>query len=153
MQNDSFINAPFDPRDLIASFRAHDDDYKAGRGESESTDTGKLGWSEATFVDAYHKLYEVTGQRRWLDKLAAHARRILATPSDSFADGAPTWTTATYSVAWLRCEPFHNRGTAAIEASDGRVWTIRGGVAVEDGVYFVEIVGRSRYEIRRWPSR
>ncbi len=153
MPNDLFTDAPFDPRELIASFRAYDDDYKSGRGESESSDTGKLGWSEATFVDAYHKLYEVTGQRRWLDKLAAHARRILSTPSDSFGDGDPTWTTATYSVAWLRCEPFHNRGTATIEASDGRVWTIRGGVTVEDGVYFVEIVGRGRYEIRRWPSR
>ncbi len=148
-----FADAPFDPRELIAAFRDYDDDYKAGRGESESSDSGKLGWGEANFVDGYHKLYEVTGQRCWLDKLVAHARRILATPTDAFGDGEPTWATPTYSVAWLRCKPFHNRGTATIDAADGRVWTTRGGVTVEDAVYFVEIVGRGRYEIRRWPSR
>lgn len=150
---DPFTDAPFNPHELIAAFRAYDDDYKAGRGESESNDSGKLGWGEANFVDGYHKLYEVTGQRRWLDQLASHARRILTTTSDTFGDGEPTWATPTYSVAWLRCEPFHNRGTATIDASDGRVWTTRGGVAVEDAVYFLEIVGRGRYEIRRWPSR
>jgi hypothetical protein len=148
-----FAGAPFDVGEMIAAYHDYDRGVNAGRGQSVSSDSGKLGWGEANFLDAYVKLFEVTGDRGWLDRVAAHAERILSGRLDWFEDGHPTWVTPTYSVAWMRCEPLHNRGTASVGPVDGRVWTIRGGSGAEDAEFIFEITGRGRYELRRWPSR
>ena len=153
MPADPFADAPFDVGAMVAAYEAYDAGVNAGRGQSVSPDSGKLGWGEANFLEAYVHLYEVTGERRWLDRIADHAERLLGSRRDWFADGHPTWVTPTYSVACVRCEPLHNRGTATIGPVDGRVWTTRGGASAEDAEFILEVTARGRYELRRWPSR
>ena len=68
---------PLDVKEMVEAFSKYDREHKKGRGESESADSGSLGWGESGFLDAYAKLYEVTGETRWLDKIADHFDRIL----------------------------------------------------------------------------
>ena len=73
---DPFAGAPFDVDTLVAAYSEHDQSRNKGLGHSESTDAGVLGWSESRFLDSYVKLYEVTGDGVWLDKLVDHTERI-----------------------------------------------------------------------------
>jgi len=143
----AFSDAPFDPNDLVASFAAFDSEYQQGHGESDSPDSGKLGWGEASFLDSYVKLYLATADTRWLDQVVDHMDRIIGSMADHFGDGHGTWVTDTYSVARLEAEPLHNRGTARLDLRQDRVWTTRGGREVEEAELILDFPGGSRYRI------
>lgn len=141
----AFSDAPFDPRDLVAAFADFDSGYQQGRGESDSADSGKLGWGEASFLDAYVKLYNATSDTRWLDRVVDHVDRIFGSMADCFGDGRLTWVTDTYSVAWLETVPLHNRGAARLDLREARVWATRGGREVEEAELILDFLGGSRY--------
>ncbi|MBT4501941.1 MAG: hypothetical protein HOC74_29685 [Gemmatimonadetes bacterium] len=143
---------PFDPQELVATFTRYDADTNDGKGRSDSPDSGHLGWGEAGWLESYVKLYETTGDRGWLDRIVDHFDRIATNVEDHFGDGAPTWVTATYSVAWVRAEPMHNRGTGEISLLEDRVWTTRGGAAVDAAEYFLEFTAANRFRIFSYPS-
>lgn len=133
---------PFDQDEMVAAFAQHDMECNRGRGRSESADSGELGWAESAWLDAYVKLYDATGDKLWLDRLADHAHRIIAHRRDHFGDGGGTWVTATYSVARLEAEPLHNRGTGSLQILRDRVWATQGGADVQNAEYIVEFAGR-----------
>jgi len=145
----AFADAPFDPEALIEAFVRHDNGCESGRGRSDSADSGHLGWGEAAFLDAYVKLYEVTGDAAWLDRVVEHADRIFAHRADCLGDGRLTWVTDTYSEAVLECQPLHNRGTGRLEVRDGRIWKTRGGDQVEEAELVLEIQADRRFRLRR----
>ncbi|MEE2659426.1 MAG: hypothetical protein VX733_13040 [Candidatus Latescibacterota bacterium] len=149
----AFTEAPFDAAELVRGFREWDDSHKQGWGESGSADTGALGWGESSFLESYASLYEITGDVHWLRRIADHADRIFGHRHDHFGDSGPTWVTDRYSVAWIRVEALHNRGTGSLDPVEDRVWTIRGGEQASDSDYVFEVVARGRYELKRWPDR
>ena len=144
----AFSEAPFALDDLVETFAAYDKATAEGRGRSESADSGHLGWGEASFLDAYIKLYLATGDTAWLDKVVDHAERIVANRSDYSGDGRLTWVTDTYSVAWLEAQPLHNRGTGALDLRESRVWTKRGGDPVRDAELVLEVLPGRRFRLR-----
>lgn len=144
---------PFDPQELVDAFARHDADTNRGKGRSDSPDSGHLGWGEASWLESYVKLYETTGDTGWLDRLVDHFDRMVGNRDDHFGDGCPTWATATYSVAWCRAEPLHNRGTGELSLLESRTWTTRGGAQIEDAEFIVEVTARNRYRISAMPSR
>ena len=147
------MDPPFDRDRLVEAYTRFDSAHNCGRGESDSPDSGKLGWGEAPFLDAYIKLYEATGQDKWLRKITDHADRIFSSVEDHFGDGHPTWVTASYSVVWARATPMHNRGTADLEIREGRAWISRGGEDVRDTSCVLEFLSASRCRISQMQSR
>ena len=145
--------APFDLEELVEKFADFDRSHNHGRGQSHEPDSGKLGWGESGFLDAYVKLYESTGDEGWLEKIVDHFDRMIATAKDHFSDGHATWVTPTYSVALVRTGPMHNRGTARITPEEERVWVIRGGDMARDSIRVVEILPERRYAVQEYGTR
>jgi hypothetical protein len=144
---------PFDAAALVAAFAAHDHAHNDGDGDSASPDSGRLGWGEARWLDAYVKLYDATADADWLARLVDHAHRIFAHRQDHFGDGGATWVTPSYSVARLEATGLHNRGTAVIEVHEDQTWISRGGEAVEAAEYLIDFAERRRFRILRLPAR
>jgi len=144
---------PFDQQELVAAFARYDADFNRGKGRSDSPDSGHLGWGEAAWLEAYVKLYEATCDAGWLDRLVDHFDRVVGNLDDHFGDGFRTWVTTTYSVAWVRAEPLHNRGTGEVSLPEGRVWTTRGGAEVRDAEFVLEFVTGRRFRIAAVHSR
>ena len=59
----------FDREALIAEFVAFDDSRNEGRAYSDQTTSSALAWGESYYLNAYIKMYRVTGMRggwtRW----------------------------------------------------------------------------------------
>ena len=145
----TFKGAPFDVDTLVAAYSEYDQSRNKGLGLSESTDAGVLGWSESRFLDSYVKLYEVTGDEAWLDKLVMHTENVLSSMHDHHGDG-PTWLTALYPIGVVRCEPLENRGAGCLSPVQGRRW-VRGKAC--DGEYYLEVLARGQYAVFSWPAR
>jgi hypothetical protein len=99
------------------------------------------------------KLYETTGNARWLSKIVTHFNRMVANMQDHFGDGWGTWVTRTYSAGLGRTGGFHNRGTARISPAEERIRTNRGGEAIEDREWIVEVQPRRQYRVFEYGTR
>jgi len=106
---------PLDRGKLVADYKAADLAYKEGKGNSESADSGTLGWGEANYLRNYSHLWLVTHDTYWLEKIEDHFTRIMGTATDPDGDGFLGWQTPTYSGAVYWCQALHNRGTATID--------------------------------------
>jgi hypothetical protein len=144
---------PFDRKRLVNEYTKFDREQNGGKGQSESPDSGHLGWSESGCLDAYIKLYESTGDEKWLRKMTSHFDRMLRTRQDHFEDGSPTWVTPTYSVALVHTGKMHNRGTAQITPVEDRVWTIRGGASIGDGRWILEVKDGGGFVVHDYGTR
>ena len=139
---------PLDVKGMVEAFAKFDRGHKKGRGESESPDSGTLGWGESRFLDAYAKLYEVTGETRWLDRIADHFDRIIRNAKDSDGDGYLDWATPTYSTGVVRTSVLHNRGTGQIEPAHHRERDGKKANAMRDAEYIVEFLTGKDYVLR-----
>ena len=106
---------PLDKAKLTADYQAADAASKEGKGLSESADSGTLGWGEASYLRNYSRMWLVTHDIYWLEKIEDHFTRIIANATDPDGDGFLGWQTPTYSAAVYWALPLHNRGTATIE--------------------------------------
>ena len=146
-------HAPFDREELVETFRQYDAGMNDGKGNSESPDSGRLGWGESGVLANYIKVYNATGDTAWLDKVVAHFDRMIASRTDLMGDGYTTWATPTYSVALIRTGRMHNRGTGRISPDEERVWMSRGGDVVCDVERTVEVDAGRRYRVLEYGAR
>ena len=58
-----------DREKLVEAYKAFDLERNGGKGASEETDSGKLGWVEGRVIEDYARLWEVTGDVYWLGRL------------------------------------------------------------------------------------
>ena len=144
---------PFDRDGLVERFAQDDRERNSGKGQSESPDSGHLGWGESGCLDAYIKLYEATLESKWLGKMSSHFDRMLKTRRDHYGDGNATWVTPTYSVALVHTGAMHNLGTARITPSEDRVWTTRGGASIGDGRWIVEVQDGGNIAVYEYGTR
>ena len=144
---------PFDTEALVEAYARHDARLNCGKGYSESLDSGELGWRESRILMDYVKLFRVTRDTGWLDKVVAHSDRIFGNMADHFGDGHGTWVTPTFSVGLLRTGQMHNRGTGRISPDEERVWVTHGGGVVEDGERIVEFERGRAYRIFEYGTR
>jgi hypothetical protein len=138
----------FDQARLIEKFVAFDVSQNGGRGSSDSPDSAALGWGEGYVLDAYLKMYRVTGDSKWLTKIVEHFDRIIANMTDHDGDGIPGWHTDSYSVAEVRTYPLYNRGTARITPEMQRITDSVPAHAAKAGEYVVEFSTLGRYAVR-----
>ena len=92
-------SAEVDARQLAEGFKAADMRVNDGKGQSESADSGTLGWGESKHLEGYIALWEVTQDRYWLTKITEHFQRIMGNASDPDGDGYLSWQTGSYSCA------------------------------------------------------
>lgn len=107
-------SAEFDARQLAEGFKAADMRVNDGKGQSESADSGTLGWGESKHLEGYIALWEVTQDRYWLTKITEHFQRIMGNASDPDGDGYLSWQTGSYSCAVAYAERLHNVSDADI---------------------------------------
>lgn len=90
-----------DPVALIGRYQAWDALYRDGRGNSDTPDSGGLGWGESSFLRNYMSGYAATRDSYWLDKLVDHVDRMLGNQRLD-ARGYLAWDTRTYSVGIVK---------------------------------------------------
>ncbi|MDA0747223.1 MAG: hypothetical protein O2954_11945 [bacterium] len=146
-------DAPFGKDALIRAYTEYDSGVNDGKGQSDNADSGSLGWGESGFLDAYIKLYETTGNTRWLDKMVRHFDSMMGNMKDHFGDGYGTWVTPTYSVALIRTGAMHNQGTGKVGPQEDRVWTSRGGDAIGDSIRVIEILPGRKVAVTEYGTR
>ena len=139
----------FDREALIAEFVAFDDSRNEGRAYSDQTTSSALAWGESYYLNAYIKMYRVTGDARWLDKVVDHFDRMAANMSDHDGDGIPGWQADRYSVSRMRAGELHNRGTARILPGEAVETNIQQAHEAVDAEYMVERTGDDRFTVRR----
>ena len=145
--------AGYDKQTLIESFTSFDRSVNGGKAYSESASSASLAWGESYYLNAYIKMYHVTGDAAWLDKVVEHFDRMMANMSDHDGDGIPAWHTDRYSVSRIRSVALHNRGTAKISPEEARVTNIDQAHEAVDAVYVAEMMGYDRMRVRditRW---
>ncbi len=113
--------AQLDVAKLDQAHRQYDMGINEGKGRSESPDSGSLGWGEGGIINNYAAMWEVTGDRYWLQKIADHFQRIMDNASDPDGDGFLSWHTTTYSVALAFAERLHNVSDATISPDRQRI--------------------------------
>ena len=139
----------FDREALIAEFVAFDDSRNEGRAYSDQKTSSALAWGESYYLNAYIKMYRVTGDARWLDKVVDHFDRMAANMGDHDGDGIPGWQADRYSVSRMRARELHNRGTARILPGEARVTNIQQAHEAVDAEYVVERTGDDRFTVRQ----
>ena len=139
----------FDREELIAEFVAFDDSRNEGRAYSDQKTSSALAWGESYYLNAYIKMYRVTGDPRWLDKVVDHFDRMAANMSDHDGDGIPGWQADRYSVSRMRAEELHNRGTARILPGAAVETNIQQAHEAVDAEYIAERTGDDRFTVRQ----
>jgi hypothetical protein len=107
--------AQIDVAQLAEAYKAYDLTRNAGKGDSESTDSGTLGWGEGAVIQSYAQMWEATEDPYWLAKIGEHFQRIMDAASDPDGDGFLSWSTKTYSSAVAWAERLHNVSQADVE--------------------------------------
>jgi hypothetical protein len=143
---------PLDTAARVAEFRAWDLAFHGGRGESDSSDSGVLGWGEAPWLRAYWDLYEATADLYWLDKIIDHFDRIVAHLTDPAGGGFRPWTTPTYSTALIWAAPFHNRGTATISVPTPKLFDGSQAAQVTGHQYHLEFIDSEHLRLEDWTT-
>jgi len=133
---------------VVTAFEATDKACNDGKGLSESADSGSLGWGESRWLRNYWEMYELTGQTRWWDKMIEHFGRMLANMTDHDNDGYLSWQTRTYSVALIRAELLHNRGTTTCEVARSRIPLNKDARQVTGHRYLIEFNKDTTFSIR-----
>ena len=111
----AFAFGQLDQAKLVEAYKAFDLERNEGKGHSESADSGTLGWGEGAVLQDYARMWEVTGDAYWLEKIRDHFKRIMENAADSDGDGFLGWSTTTYSGAVAYAERLHNVSDATIE--------------------------------------
>lgn len=142
----------FDQEALIADFVAFDNSRNEGRAYSDQKTSSALAWGESYYLNAYIKMYLVTGDPHWLDKVVDHFDRMAANMSDHDGDGIPGWQADRYSVSRMRAEALHNRGTARILPAAEVETNIQQAHEAVDAEYIVERTGEDRFTVRQRSS-
>lgn len=75
-------------------FVAYDNAY--GDNSYTSTSTATLAWGESYMLRSYVKMWELTKNTAWLDKLTTHVDVIIANATDLGGDGYLDWGTTKY---------------------------------------------------------
>ncbi len=141
--------APLPPlAELVDDFKARDQAYNDGKGDSESAASNTLGWGESSWLLSYGYLYELTGDTHWWDKITAHFDRMIANLTDHDGDGYKSWQTKRYSTALVRAEPLHNRGTATIDVPTAKIMKGKDAAEVTGHRYLVVFHDDDSYAIR-----
>lgn len=99
---------------LTEAYRRYDAAGNQGRGNSDSPDSSTLGWGESYILDNYLRMWEVTEDAYWLDKVRDHFERIMANASDPDGDGYLSWNTQEYSYALATAKRLVNVSNAEI---------------------------------------
>ena len=141
--------AGFDREALIAEFVAFDNSRNEGRAYSDQTTSSALAWGESYYLNAYIKMYRVTKESRWLDKVVDHFDRMAANMSDHDGDGIVGWQADRYSVSRMRAEELHNRGTARILPGEAVETNIQQAHEAVDAEYIAERTGDDRFTVRQ----
>ena len=139
----------FDREALIAEFVAFDESRNEGRAYSDQKTSSALAWGESYYLNGYIKMYRVTGDPRWLDKVVDHFDRMAANMSDHDGDGIPGWQADRYSVSRMCAEELHNRGTARIRPAAEVETNIQRAHEAVDAEYLVERTGEDRFTVRQ----
>lgn len=73
--------------------------YEAVHGDTyyRKPNANTLGWAESYILRSYVKMYEVTKDEKWLNKLTMHIDTIIAHAADTDGDGFLDWKTPDYS--------------------------------------------------------
>lgn len=102
-----------DDRALVDRISQADRDDGGGKNHL-AKDSGTLAWSEASALEMFYRMYRVTQDTHWLDRLVSHADVILDN-SRKDSRGHVGWFTAAYStaVAEVSADPA-NHGTAEL---------------------------------------
>lgn len=146
--------APIEAAGLAERYKAYDTGRNEGKGFSDSSDSGTLGWSEGGVMHDYARMWEATEDAYWLAKIADHFRRIMASASDPDGDGFLSWSTKTYSCAVARAERLHNVSDASIEPAFQK--NMRGEAAARctGHTYLIEFpAGPEHFRILDWNTR
>lgn len=93
--------------DGYLSFEQHSN---YGRGKSDSREGGTLGWGEYGSLQNYIAQYDATSSTLWLDKIVAHADRMLDNTRDDDGDGYLGWLDLRYSHNQLKNAAFALQG-------------------------------------------
>ena len=109
----------FDREALIAEFVAFDNSRNEGRAYSDQKTSSALAWGESYYLNAYIKMYRVTGDARWLDKVIDHFDRMAANMVDHDGDGISGWQADRYSVSRMRARGAAQPGDGADPARRG----------------------------------
>ena len=139
---------------LVEAFRAYDAARNEGKGYSEAADSGTLGWGEGQILQDYVRIWDVTDDVYWLEKLRDHFRRIMGTASDPDGDGYLSWNTATYSSAVAYAERLHNVSNAHIEPAFQRNRNAKAAAECTGHSYLIEFPqGPKEYRVVDWDTR
>src|SRR5690606_36738925 len=87
-------------------FLVQDQGINYGRGYSDRSEGGLVGWGENQLLEGYVNMYEATGNREWLDKITDHGDRVLSNATDHDNDGLLGWTDPKYSYKQIKNEAF-----------------------------------------------
>ena len=141
--------APLDLAPLATEYRAAEAASKQGWGESDSKDSGTLGWGEGALLRDYAAMWEVTGDSYWLDKIRRHFTRIMANASDPDGDGFLSWQTATYSAAVAYAERLANVSDAKVAPEQQKILNGAAAAKCDGRTYLIEFpVSADRLRIR-----
>src|SRR5690606_29734344 len=90
-----------------------DQNINFGRGASENSAGGSLGWGESYYLESYSTMYEATGDKRWLDKIVDHTDRMIGNAFDHNGDGILGWADHRYAHTQLENDSFLYEGAKA----------------------------------------
>ncbi|MBI2298299.1 MAG: hypothetical protein HYU66_04990, partial [Armatimonadetes bacterium] len=123
--------------DAIAEFQAWDLGQNGGRGNSDQTDSGGLGWGESSYLTNYMHCFHATGDPYWLDKVVDHTDRLLAGQHE--ADGFRVWDDIRYSVGIVRVTGSTDAEGLALTPPETRENVTRHGAVVTGHQYTLDL--------------
>lgn len=132
---------------LIEKYQLSDALDNDGRGRSDATTSGGLGWGESGYLRRYMMCYFVTQDTYWLDKVVDHFDRMLGALTDHDGDGMRSWQDIAYSAGLVDIE-YAKRGadlSVSTPNGDRRVYYRRGGEDITGHDYALEFSSATRY--------
>lgn len=145
--------AQLDVRALTEAYRRYDAASNHGLGNSDSPDSSTLGWGESYILENYMRMWEVTEDPYWLDKVRDHFHRIMANASDPDGDGFLSWSTREYSCAVATCERLVNVSDVRIEPAQQRNSDARVVLKATGHAYLIELADARTVRILDWDTR
>ncbi len=141
--------AQLDVAKLAEAHKAFDMARNEGKGNSDSANSGSLGWGEGGIINAYAQLWEATEDTYWLEKISDHFHRIMANASDPDGDGYLSWQTPGYSCAVAWAERLHNVSAAEIAPAYQKNMSGKAAAKCTGHVYMIEFQeGADKFRIR-----
>ena len=146
--------AQLDVARLAEAHKAYDAARNEGKGNSESPDSGSLGWGEGGIIHAYALMWEATEDTYWLSKISRHFHNIMATATDPDGDGYLSWQTRSYACAVAWAERLHNVSTAEITPPYQKNTNGKAAATCTGHTYLIEFSGGPQtFRILDWDTR